>query len=250
LVGDPQGDLTPDPAFRKQAAVLDGHDTCGRHISVAGPLRSGIVVKSLIMEGCTMKAYPAFGSVRTCLLGVLLAALTGCASYPVSKSLRKQAKPLTVAEVAANPAAHAGTIVIWGGKVIKTVNNTNGGNIYVLALPLTCHEAPERYAVTTGRFIAHSRGFVDPEVFKKGRLITVAGEITGVAKEPLQEVQYVYPVVVTKELHLWYVPGPYYSYYNYPAWYWGWYGPGWSWGWYGPGWGWGWGWGWEGSDWD
>lgn len=194
-----------------------------------------------------MKTSLAVRSVQVSLLGLVLAALTGCVSYPISKSLRQQAQPLTVAQVAASPAAHTGTVVIWGGKVIKTVNSTNSGSIYVLGLPLTRDERPKRFGVTTGRFIAWSKGFIDPEVFRKGQLITVAGEITGARTEPLQGVRYSYPLVAIKELHLWYVAVPYYPYY-YPPGYWTWYGPAWGWGWYGPGWA--WGWGGPGWDWD
>lgn len=179
------------------------------------------------------------------LLGALLVALSGCATYPVSTNLRKQAKPVALAMVSADPGAYKGTVVIWGGKVINTVNDTNGGVIYVLRLPLTRRERPERQAASSGRFIARSNGFIDPEVFKNGRLITVAGEIVGLQTEPLQKAQYPYPVVAIKELHLWHrVRSPHYPYY-YPGSDGGWYGPGW--GWYGPGWGWAWGypdWGW------
>jgi outer membrane lipoprotein len=186
-----------------------------------------------------MKASSTVASVRAGFFGILAVVLTGCATYPVSKALREQARPLTVRQVAANPGAYTGAVVIWGGKVINTVNTTNGASISVLALPLTSDERPVRNAVTTGRFIAWSKGFIDPEVFRNGRLVTIAGQITGVAKKPLQGIQYDYPLVSIKELHLWYVPQPYYPYY-YPGPYWGWYGPGWSWGGYGPGWGWGW----------
>jgi outer membrane lipoprotein len=183
------------------------------------------------------------------LFGIFLAAVSGCASYPVTKALRQQAKPLTLAQMAANPAAYTGTIVIWGGRIISAVNNTNGGSIYVLALPLTGHERPEASAYTIGRFIARGKGFLDPEVFRNGQLVTVAGEVSGVVKKPLQGVQYTYPLVTIRELHLWYVPGVYYPYYA-PGWYRGWYGPRWEWDWHGPGWGWSWGWagpGWEGD---
>ncbi len=73
---------------------------------------------------------------RLLLVGTLLVTLSGCASYPVSKNLRQQAKPLTLAQVAANPGAYTGTIVIWGGRVIQTTNDANGGSLYVLQLPL------------------------------------------------------------------------------------------------------------------
>ncbi len=179
-----------------------------------------------------MKAYAGIRRGLVGLFGILLAVCAGCASYPISKGLREQAKPLTVAQVASSPGAYSGTIVIWGGRVINTVNDTSGGRIYVLGLPLTRHEVPVWNGITTGRFVVRGQGFIDPEVFKAGRLITVAGEVTGVEKQPLQGIQYAYPVVASRELRLWVTPA---EYYYYPGWYWGWYGPGWGWGWYGPG---------------
>ncbi len=151
------------------------------------------------------------------LFTLLLALLTSCASYPISKSLRQQAKPLSLAQVAANPSAYTRTMVIWGGEVLNTVNDTNGGSIYVLALPLTPHERPEWGAPTTGRFIVRSKVFIEPEAFRRGRLITVAGEISGVETRPVQGIQYLYPVVAARELRLWLTPGLY-DLYSYPAW--------------------------------
>ncbi len=169
------------------------------------------------------------------LFGTLLVALSGCASYPVSKNLRQEAKPVTLAQVAANPGAYTGTIVIWGGRVIQTANDTNGGSLYVLQLPLNRYETPTWHGPSSGRFIARSKDFIDPEVFKKGRLVTIAGEVTGVVTKPVQTVQYAHPVVGIRELHPWHVVShpPYF-----PGGYWGWYGPGWYGpGWYGPPWG-------------
>ncbi len=185
-------------------------------------------------------------AIRGLVLAVALVALSGCATYPISKNLREQAKPLTLAQVSTNLAAYTGTVVIWGGRVIQTVNDTNGGSIYVLKLPLTRDGRPQFHGVSTGRFIARSKGYVDPEEFRRGRLITVAGKVEGAVKEPVQKIEYTYPVVSIDELHLWhFVPEPYYYY---PDWYWGWYGPPWNRDWYGPGWGWGWyqpGWIWD-----
>lgn len=168
----------------------------------------------------------------------LLLALSGCATSPVSRELRKQAKPLTLAQVVANPGACKGSVVIWSGQILDTVNGTNGGSIYVLKLPLDAQGRPERHGVSSGRFIARNRGFADPEIFRKGQLVTVAGIVAGVETEPLQKMQYPYPVIDAEEFHL-LRRGPYsYYYYYYPYWGWhgpGWYGPGWGWRWYGPG---------------
>ena len=183
-------------------------------------------------------------------LGVILVALSGCATYPVAKNLRQQAKPLTLSQVAENPGASQGTIVIWGGRIIKTVNDVNHSAVYVLKLPLDRDGKPRVQGDTSGRFIASSRGFLDPEVYKRGRLVTVAGAIAGLKTEPVQKGKYTYPVVDIKQIHVWPVPREYYYYpalggsgYYYP------YYPDWDWDYY-PGWGVGGDWYFHGGDWD
>jgi len=176
-------------------------------------------------------------------LGLLLLALPGCVTYPIAKNLQEQAQPLTLSEVVENPDANQGKLVIWGGKIIKTDNDVNRSAIYVLALPLNGSGQPVFYANSAGRFIASSKGFLDPEVYKDGQLITVAGTIAGLETELVQKANYTYPVLDIKQIHLWPVERRYYyDPYYYPYGYWnGYYPDWWYWGWY-PGWGWGWGW--------
>lgn len=191
---------------------------------------------------------------RTWLLGLALVALSGCATYPVAKNLRQQARPVTLLQALASPGTYQGTMVIWGGKIIQTLNHTNGADLYILQLPLTRQERPVLGAASAGRFIAHSGGFLDPEVYRPGRLVTVAGPLAGLKTAPVQKTRYTYPVVDLRQVHVWPVnPRRYYYYYYspgyYPAWYWNGWGPGWYWGGYWPG-GVGWNWDWDGGDWD
>lgn len=174
---------------------------------------------------------------------LMLATLSGCVSYPISKDLQKQAAPLTLGQVTAGPAAAQGAIVIWGGRIVNTINDTNGGSIYVMDLPLDSDGKPISYSSTDGRFIAASPGFLDPEAYPYGALITVAGQVERVRTETLQNMQYTYPVLTIRQTRVWpvqtenqynYYPGyGYYSGYHYPGWYgawWPWYP---WWGWYG-----------------
>lgn len=166
------------------------------------------------------------------LILVVLAALSGCASYPISKNLKKEAKPVTLAQVTSDPAAVTGTTVIWGGRIIDTLNDTNGGAIYILELPLDSDGKPNPLGLPGGRFIAASPGFLDPDAFPNERFITVAGQIQGVRTEPVQKTQYTYPVLTIEQTHLWPEDYPEEAYYGYcyPGCYWD---PGW---WYGDGW--------------
>jgi outer membrane lipoprotein len=159
------------------------------------------------------------------LFGLLLLLLSGCA-YPISKELRQEAKESpTFSMILQNPTAYTGSIVIWGGSIIETLNTNEGTDIVVLETPLGYEEMPEETRYSEGRFIARTPKYLDPEIYKPKRRITVAGEIIDKEVKPLGNTQYVYPVIMIKEIHLWrrYRAYPYpYPYY--------WYGPGW-WGW-------------------
>ncbi len=150
----------------------------------------------------------------------LLATLVGC-SYPMSKEVRQEARlDLTFPQALENPAAYKGSTVIWGGSIIQTINRADGTDIIVLETPLESQERPQGERYSQGRFIVRSPKFLDPEIYKNGRKITVAGDIIGQDSRPLGQIQYNYPVVEAKELYLWNPE----TYANYPPPYYGGYG--------------------------
>jgi outer membrane lipoprotein len=170
---------------------------------------------------------------RMFLLVLFVAAVSGC-SYPISQHYRDEAKEgPTFPMVLKDPTAYAGSVVLWGGMIIETVTLTGGSEIFVLQTPLNHMEKPEAARYSQGRFIARGSSFLDPEIYKKGRRITLAGQIIGKETLPLGKSKYSYPVVTIKELHLWERAKAYVYPYPYYGWY---YGPGWGWGWnwYGP----------------
>ena len=112
--------------------------------------------------------------------------------------------------------------MLWGGEIIETVNVQGGSEMIVLDTPLDYQERPERARYSRGRFVAKSSKFLDPAIYKKGKEITLAGEIVGKETKPLGKTEYTYPVVLVKQLHLW--KRPYYGRY-YPYWGGPYYGP-------------------------
>jgi outer membrane lipoprotein len=167
---------------------------------------------------------PSRGS-KFFLFGLLSLLLSGCA-YPISKELRQEAKESPAfAMILQNPTAYTGSVVIWGGRIIQTLNTKEGTKILVLEIPLDYEERPEAKRYSRGRFIAKAPKYLDPEVYKPGRKITVAGEVIGKEVKPLGNTEYTYPVVRIKEIHLWRRDGVYvypYPYYGYGP---GWWGP-------------------------
>ena len=168
------------------------------------------------------------GKALSILALFLLILFAGCA--PISKDLRAQAdRTLSFHQVFQNPEAVKGKIVIWGGEIVETINQKDGTTlIVVLQRPLDWLEEP-KIQRSEGRFIILVGGYVDPYVFRRGRRITVAGEILGRKVMRLGELEYPYPLLQSKQIYLWgeyyYSPSPY------PYYPWGYYGS------YGPRWG-------------
>jgi outer membrane lipoprotein len=159
----------------------------------------------------------------------LALSIFGCA-YPISQQLRAEtAKNVTFKMVLNNPSAYIGDIVIWGGAIIKTVNLKKGTQIFVLDTPLNYWGEPKQSIHSEGRFIAETSEFLDPEVYKRGNQVTLAGKVSGAKTLPLGKASYTYPVITIKELHL-YEKQRYYPYYYYDDWG----GPWWGGPYYGP----------------
>ena len=156
----------------------------------------------------------------TLFLCVLLAGLAACA--PLSQEVRREAESSApFAEIQKNPDAFKGTVVIWGGLIIETANRQDSTALKVMQTALDFQSRPMDLDRSEGRFIVIVEKFLDPDIFKRGREITVGGEITGRETHPIGEIRYAYPVVRAKEVKLWEQRVPYPPYYYYDPWYWG-----------------------------
>ncbi len=166
-----------------------------------------------------------------CVLGTIaLLGTFGC-RYPIARQYREVARNgVTVPMVQADPEQSKGDIVIWGGKVLEVSNRAGSTEITVLASALDSGEEPLGDAYSEGRFIARADGFLDPEVYARGRKVTLAGEVTGTQERPVGETQYAYPVVGIKQIYVWSAYGYYDQRYYYP----GGYGPYGTYSWWGP----------------
>jgi outer membrane lipoprotein len=158
--------------------------------------------------------------IRLLFVVALVVGLVGCASYPISKQYREEASPaMNFTTVQADPSSYNGSIVIWGGRIVKTTNTPKGSQVIVLNTPLSGYETPTASNYSPGRFIAETPQFLAPDVYRPGARITIAGEVMGGEKRPLGKVEYTYPVIAIKQLHLW--PAQRYNAYE-PMDYWPW----------------------------
>ncbi len=156
---------------------------------------------------------------KTLTIAIPVLMLLGCA-YPIKKEYREEArKDVTFGQVLQNPSAYKGSTVIWGGTIIQTTPQSDGTEIMVLETPLERQERPQADRYSQGRFIVRSPKFLDPEIYKNGMKVTVAGQIVGQEAKPLGQVQYNYPLVEAREIHLWTPETSAYNYMPYPYWY-------------------------------
>lgn len=162
---------------------------------------------------------------RTFILLLSLVVVSGCVSvnpWGMTGPMEK----IRLDEVVSNPDAHKGKEVLWGGKIIKTVNKKKGTQIEILQFPLDGNDKPKDVDTSEGRFFFWSQDYLDVAIYRPGRKVTVAGRIQGVENALLGEMEYTYPLLKATHVHLWELESAsmkvYHEYppffYRYPIW--------------------------------
>ena len=179
---------------------------------------------------------------RPLALVAAIALLGGCVTVPQPL----QGNYTNVTTAGAQQGGAGGTRVRWGGEIIKTEPGPQETCFYILSRPLDSEARPARGSNdgdNQGRFVACRTGFYDPEVFTRGRELTVTGTLHGTVSQKVGNFDYAYPRVEADVVYLWPKRVVNYGYPGYYDPFWGgpW-GPGYYGGYWGGGWG-GYGWG-------
>lgn len=99
--------------------------------------------------------------------------------------------------------ADLGREVRWGGVVLATHAGAQETCFEVLSHPLDRALRPDGRLRSQGRFLACKDGFHDPEVFDKGRELTLTGRLDSFETRKVDEYYYRYPVVEAEFVTLW-----------------------------------------------
>lgn len=173
---------------------------------------------------------------KSLLFVPLIGLLAACATAP--KPLQGTFSPITPTEAVRSAAS--GQTVRWGGEIIKVEPKTDATCFEILGRDLDASARPLRRDTSQGRFIACRGGFYDPEVFMRGRSLTVVGHLDGSETGRVGQFDYTYPRVAADAIYLWpresqrvrVDPWPYYDPFWGPRWgpywglgYWGWSAP-------------------------
>ncbi|RDS86529.1 Slp family lipoprotein [Dyella psychrodurans] len=175
---------------------------------------------------------------RILSLAAATALLAACATVPQPLQGNYAAN---VTSLSAQQGSASGTQVRWGGEIISTEPGPQSTCFYVLGRPLDGQARPTRTGNndSQGRFVACRAGFYDPEVFAKGREITVTGAIQGTMTRKVGDYDYAYPRVDANVVYLWPKRPVVVGYPYGPGWYDPFWGPYWGGPYWGPYWGWG-----------
>lgn len=149
--------------------------------------------------------------VFSCLLGLLV----GCAPVISPEVMNRVEQGLTYGVLTADPEAYQGKMVLWGGVIAQATPKTGETELEIVQKNLTGNYRPEDGDVSLGRFLVIYPGFLDPDIYKADRQVTVAGEVKGSEVRKLGEADYRYPVITAQELYLWPQPRPQMAY---PGW--------------------------------
>ena len=137
---------------------------------------------------------------------VALAMIAACSSQRVIPEALEPLvdRAVTFHEVVATPDSYLGKIVVFGGEVLKAKRLKEGTQIELLQLPLDRGERPilDRQQ-SQGRFLAIRQEFLDPATIVEGTKMTIVGELSKAKVEHLDDVEYRYPVLIVKYLHVW-----------------------------------------------
>lgn len=153
------------------------------------------------------------------LLYISVAALlSSCAAHVISRDVREGAvKDVSFRVAKENIETYKGMKFIWGGFIAATRFTEEGAFLEVVQNPVDDYGDIVDTDVSQGRFLAFTEKDLDPLIYEKGRLVTVAGELTGSKTVKRKNRDYTYPILTLEEIHLWKEQD--YVYYPYDYWY-------------------------------
>ena len=136
--------------------------------------------------------------------GLLLVLMIFNACAVLSTEVTRQAEgqpPFN--ELLAHTENYLGRTVVLGGYVATVRNLPEKTQIVLVQAPLGPGQRPKSKDSSSGRLILDYKGFLDPEVYRKGRAVTAGGEVIGGAGTAGESEPFPYVRVKVQEIYLW-----------------------------------------------
>jgi len=133
---------------------------------------------------------------------------TGCAHVISKDALKSVNRNITFAELRKSPQYYQGEMVLLGGVIVRVKYKEDVTLLEIYQTEMNREDRPVDLDVSGGRFLAQYGGFLDRAIYRKGREVTIAGIVKGVKIMKLGEIDYHYPYILIKDIHLWKVEEP------------------------------------------
>lgn len=134
---------------------------------------------------------------------IVLLLLAGCASNIPREIQEAPAENPAVNEVRKNIDHYTGSAVRWGGTIASVENRQDETWIEVVAHELGSYGQPLDDDSSYGRFLVRIEQFLDPQIYARGRELTVAGVVESRIVRRIGEHPYTYPLVRASTYYLW-----------------------------------------------
>jgi outer membrane lipoprotein len=133
----------------------------------------------------------------------LLFMLGGCSTTQERPNQQESYEKIPFSEILRSPERYRGKVVRLGGVILDVGNKEEGGILEILEQPLSWRGRPKPGDQSGGRFMVVLEEFLDEEIYRSKRPITVVGEIVGTKEAPMGEATYCYPLLSGREIRLW-----------------------------------------------
>lgn len=152
------------------------------------------------------------------VLSLSMLFLIACAPVLDRQLMKQGTRDVPLSRLREMPAEYKGRLYILGGMIVNTRLTEAGSEIEALYVAVDSLGYLREGEQGKGRYLAvfpRAKGILDPELFKRGREITLAGEFVETRKGKIDEMEYIFPVFEIKQINLWSEAG----YYDYPPYY-------------------------------
>lgn len=136
---------------------------------------------------------------------IFLLLIVACAPVLRKDLMQAGIRDFSLEQLRGSPLQYEGKLFILGGTIVKTRNIEKGSVIEAIYIPVDSLGYPKGREYSDGRFLAlfpRSAGYLEPEIYAKGREISIAGVFTGVERGKIDEADYTYPVFEIKQVTL------------------------------------------------
>jgi len=137
------------------------------------------------------------------VISAVVFALFGCAHVISEDILQEANRQISFAQLRKEPRAYQGKTVLLGGVIVDTTNKKEGTLLEVYQTDTNSRGKPINLDVSGGRFLALYEGLLEKEIYRKGRRVTIAGTVQGEQVLKLGQMDYRYPYIIIKDIHLW-----------------------------------------------